>query len=49
MIEEILLGIEESPKDILEDLGHFSWFFGFRKSIVESAGLHISWRPANSA
>ena len=48
MIEEILLRIEESPEDILKDLSHFGGFFSFRKNIVESAGLHISWRSANS-
>ena len=48
MIEEILLRIEESPEDILKNLSHFGWFCSFRKNIVESAGLHISWRPAHS-
>ena len=47
MVEKILFRVEEGPEYVLENLGHFGGFFSFRESIVESAGLNISWRPAN--
>ena len=47
MVEKILFRVEEGPEYVLEKLSHFGGFFCFRENIVEPAGLHICWRPAN--